>query len=330
MDLSTSYLGLRLAHPFMAGASPMSAHLDSVKRLEDAGCSAIVMHSLFEEQITLSATGRIRHRDPLDEEFAASLAVFPGLNEFPHGPDEYLDHLRRVKAAVGVPVIASLNGTTSESWLKHALAIEQAGADALELNIYQVVTDLDAHGVDVEMRLRNLVGELKRAVRLPLAVKLGPFYTAFGHLARELDLAGADGLVIFNRFYQPDIDIRSITVTPALELSRSPELLLRLRWLAILHDRIEASLAVSGGVEAPDDGIKALLAGADAVQLVSALLRHGPLYVKEMVEGLMQWMQWHHFSSVDEVRGRLSLRRVDDPDMHERGQYIRVLQSWRA
>jgi dihydroorotate dehydrogenase (fumarate) len=330
MDLSTSYLGLHLRNPFVAGASPMSAHLDSVKRLEDAGCSAIVMHSLFEEQITLSTTGRIRHRDPFEEEFSASLAVFPPSGDYPLGPDEYLDHLRRVKASVEVPVIASLNGTTSESWLKHALSIEQAGADALELNVYQVVTDLDARGVDVEMRLRNLVGELKRTLRLPLAVKLGPFYTAFGHLARELDAVGADGLVLFNRFYQPDIDTHTITVTPALELSRNSELLLRLRWLAILHERIEASLAVSGGVETPNDGIKALLAGADAVQMVSALLRHGPLYVKEMVEGLMHWMQWHHFASVDEVRGRLSLRRVDDPETHERGQYIRVLHSWRG
>jgi dihydroorotate dehydrogenase (fumarate) len=180
------------------------------------------------------------------------------------------------------------------------------------------------------MRLRNLVGELKRAVRLPLAVKLGPFYTAFGHLARQLDKAGANGLVIFNRFYQPDIDTRTIQVSPALELSHSPELLLRLRWLAILYQRIDASLAVSGGVETANDGIKALLAGADAVQVVSALLRHGPIYIKEMVEGLVQWMQWHRFASIDEVRGRLSLRRVDDPETHERGQYIRVLQSWKG
>jgi dihydroorotate dehydrogenase (fumarate) len=330
MNLATSYLGLELAHPFIAGASPMSARLDTVKRLEDAGCAAIVLHSLFEEQITMAATGRIHHRDPLDEDFAESLAAFPAPEEYPFGPEEYLHHLRRVKAAVDVPVVASLNGTTPESWARRAIGIQQAGADALELNVYQVLTDLHESAPTVETRMRDLVVELKRVLRIPVAVKLGPFFTAFGSVARQLDEAGADGLVIFNRFYQPDIDIREMAVVPTLELSRSAELLLRLRWLAILHRRIQAHLAVSGGVETPDDGIKALLAGADAVQMVSAILRHGPDYFKMMREGLERWMEWHHFTSIEEFRGRLSLRRIDDPHAYERGHYIRALHSWKV
>jgi dihydroorotate dehydrogenase (fumarate) len=308
----------------------MSAKLDTVKRLEDAGCAAIVLHSLFEEQITMAASGRIRHRDPLESEFATSLSVFPTVEEYPFAPDEYIEHLRRVKAAVGVPVIASLNGTTLETWLRQAVALEQAGADALELNIYEVVTDLKASGLAHEVRLRDLVLEVRRAIKIPIAVKLSPFFTAFANLAGQLDAAGAAGLVIFNRFYQPDIDIRTMTVQPSLELSRSPELLLRLRWLAILYQRIRASLAVSGGVETPNDAIKALLAGADVVQMVSAILRHGPAYVGAMREGLEQWMEWHHFAAIDDFRGRLSMTRVEDPEAFERANYIRILHSWKV
>jgi dihydroorotate dehydrogenase (fumarate) len=330
MDLSTSYLGLNLAHPFVAGASPMSAHIDSIKRLNDAGCAAIVLHSLFEEQITMASSGRIHHRDPHDDAFARSLAMFPTPGDYPFGPEEYLEHLRRVKEAVDVPVIASLNGTTPETWLRHAISMEQAGADALELNIYKVASDLDVPGLAIETQLRDLVVELKRVLHIPIAVKLGPFFTAFGNVARQLDESGVDGLVIFNRFYQPDIDIRTIGVTPALELSRSSELLLRLRWLAILYQRIDADLAVSGGVETPNDGIKALLAGADVVQIVSAILRHGPSYFNAMREGLAQWMKWHQFSSMMEFRGRLSLRRIEDPEAYERALYLRTLQSWKA
>lgn len=330
MNLSTRYLGLQLAHPFIAGASPLSTHLDAIKRLEDAGCAAIVLHSLFEEQITMTQSGRIRHRDPLDAEFASALAVFPKLGQYALQPDEYMNHLRLVKGAVRIPVIASLNGTTTEAWLREALSMQQAGADALELNMYEIVSDPEAQGVAIEMRLRDLVLELKRLLRIPVAVKLAPFFTAFGNVAHQLDRAGADGLVLFNRFYQPDVDIRTLTVSPTLELSRHSELLLRLRWIAVLHQRLKASLAVSGGVETPDDGIKALLVGADAVQMVSAILRHGADYFKKMLEGLDRWMQWHRFAGLDDFRGRLSLRPADDPDAFERAHYIRALQSWKA
>lgn len=328
MQTDTSYLGFRLPHPFIAGASPFGYRLDTVKKLEDAGCAAVVLHSLFEEQITMAAEGRIHHMDAFGPDFGATLAHFPPAGDYPLSPDAYAEHVYRVKQAIGVPVIGSLNGTSAESWMKFARVIEQAGADALELNIYEVETDLSASGADIERRLEQLVVELKRLVAIPIAVKASPFFTAFGNVARRLDGAGADGLVLFNRFYQSDIDIRTMEVTPKVELSTSTELLLRLRWLAVLHGRLRPSLAVSGGVATPTDGIKAILAGADAIQIVSALLRHGPAHVQAMREGLERWMAYHKLERLDEVRGRASLQRTADPLAFERGSYIRTLQSW--
>jgi dihydroorotate dehydrogenase (fumarate) len=330
MDLTTSYLGLRLPHPFMVGASPLGWHLDTIKRLEDAGCAAIVLHSLFEEQITMSARGRIRHMDPLDPQFAERLAPFPADHEYPLGPDDYARHVSRVKEAVKMPVIGSLNGTSAESWLTFSRIIEQAGADALELNLYEVVTDLAVPSAAIEHQLCHGVMELKRVLKIPIAVKLSPFFAAFGNVAQRLDAAGADGLVLFNRFYQPDIDIKTMTASPHLELSTSAELLLRLRWLAVLYGRVRPSLAVTGGVATPPDGIKALLAGADAVQMVSAVLRHGPNYLSAMRDGLERWMDWHKLAGLSEVRGRTSLDRSEDPSAFERANYIRALQSWYA
>ena len=328
MDTSTTYLGLRLAHPFMAGASPLSADLDNVKRLEDAGSAAIVLHSLFEEQITLATSARIHQRDPLDAQFAAALSAFPSGDDYPFSPQEHLEHLRRVKKAVGIPVIASLNGATAEAWLHWAELLEQAGADALEVNFYAVVTDLAMPGIAVETQIRDIVLDLKRTLKIPVAVKLSPFFTAFANLAHELDKAGADGLVIFNRFYQPDIDFRTMTVAPNLELSRSGELLLRLRWLAILHGRVRASLAATGGVEDANDAVKAILAGAHVVQMVSALLRHGPSFLGSTVDTLKRWMEWQKVGSVGEMRGRVSLQHAADPSAFERANYIRMLHSW--
>lgn len=327
-DLSTVYLGLRLAHPFMLGASPLADNLETVRRLEDAGCAAIVLHSLFEEQLTAAESGRIRHMDPLEKQFAAVLAYFPEPERYALGPDEYLEQVHRIKNAVRIPVIGSLNGTTAESWLHYARGIEQAGADALEVNIYQVVTGLDQAGMAIEHELRNVAIELKRSVKIPVAVKLSPFFTALGNVARELDRAGADGLVLFNRFYQPDIDLHHLAVLPHLELSDSSELLIRLRWLAILHGRVRPSLAATGGVATPADGVKAILAGAHAVQMVSAILRHGPSYFTLMRDGLSRWMESHEFQRLDEIRGRLSLQHSPDPSAFERANYLRTLSSW--
>ena len=328
MDTTTSYLGLRLAHPFIAGASPMGYSLDTIKRLEDAGCAAIVLHSLFEEQISLATEGRVSHVDPLDARFANAVADYPPPQDYKFGPDGYAQHIARVKATVRVPVIASLNGHTGESWLKFAQIIEQAGADALEFNYYDVATDLRVPAAAVEDALVSAVHNLTHAVRIPVAVKLSPFYTAFGHLASALDQAGAGGLVLFNRFYQSNVQTRTMTLEPQVELSTSAELPLRLHWLALLHGRVHLSLAVSGGVATPDDGIKALLAGGDAVQMVSALLRHGPGHVAVMRQGLERWLDWQHVESVSQMVGRASLQVSPDPAAFERAHYIRTLQSW--
>ena len=329
VDTSTSYMGLDLRHPFMAGASPLSAHLDGVRRLEDAGAAAIVLHSLFEEQITEAQSGRIRGMDASDDlQFAARLAAFPPSAEYPFAPEEHLEHLRRVKEAVRVPVIASLNGTTADAWLKHARLLQEAGADALEVNFYEVVTDFSVPAIAIETLIINAVADLKRDLRIPVSVKLSPFFTAFGNMASRLDQARVDGLVIFNRFYQPDIDTRTLTASPTLELSRSSELLLRLRWLAILHERVRPSLAVTGGIETWNDGVKAILAGAHVVQMVSALLRHGPAFLTTMVEKLVAWMEWNKVASVEEMRGRVSLKTVADPGDFERANYIHMLHRW--
>jgi dihydroorotate dehydrogenase (fumarate) len=330
MDMRTSYLGMALEHPFIAGASPFGYHLDTIKRLEDAGCAAVVLHSLFEEQITYAQAGHVAHLDVFSPDCRETVSAFPSLADYPLGPDEYAEHIARVKQAVRIPVIGSLNGRTPESWLKFSRVIQQAGADALELNIYDVAADLTASAAAIEDRLIAVVKDLKHHLTIPLAVKLTPFFTALGSLARQLDVAGADGLVLFSRFYQPDIDIRTMTATPEAQLSTSAELLLRLRWAAILHGRIRSSIALTGGVATPDDGIKALLAGADVVQLVSALLRHGPSHVEKMRQGLVRWLSWQKIDRLDEVRGRVSLRATEDRELFERAYYIRTLHSWTA
>ena len=328
MQTETTYLGMRLAHPFIAGASPLGYRVDTVKRLEDAGCAAVVLDSLFEEQITLEHDQRIAGVSPNDHEFADIFAEFPEPGGLPLQPDQYVEHIHQLKKAVAIPVIGSLNGRTKQSWLKFAADIEQAGADALELNIYEVVTDLTVPGAHVESQLVGIVEEVKRLVKIPVAVKLSPFFTAIGNVAHRLDEAGADGLVLFNRFYQPDIDIRTMRASPQVELSTSAELLLRLRWIAILHGQVKPSLAVTGGIATPADGIKALLAGADAVQMVSALLRHGPAYVSTMRRGLEDWLEWNKASSLDEMKGAVSLKTKRDPGAFERAHYIRTLHSW--
>jgi dihydroorotate dehydrogenase (fumarate) len=330
LDLSTSYLGFRLPHPFIVGASPLVDQLETVRQLEDAGAAAIVMHSLFEEQITAAQSGRVHHMDPFDKQFATVLSHFPDPERYALGPVEYLEQLRRIKASVRIPVVASLNGTSVETWLRFARQLQQAGADALELNIYEVVTDLNQSGAAVERDAVKAVRDLKRDLTIPVAAKLSPYFTSFGYLARELDNVSADGLILFNRFYQSDFDIDDLTVTPRLALSTSPELLLRLRWLAILYGRIHASLAVCGGIADPADGIKALLAGADALQMVSAILRHGPAYLGVMRQGLAEWMCRHGFTTLGDFRGTLSLAHTADPGAFERASYLRTLTGWRG
>jgi len=328
VDLSTTYLGLRLSNPFMIGASPLADHLDTARRLEDAGCAAIVLHSLFEEQISQAKSGRIRHLDPLDRQFAPVVSYFPEPEAYALGPAEYLEHLRRVKDAVKIPVIGSLNGTTAETWLKFAKLIQDAGADALELNTYEVVTEPAQTAMAIERGLRQIVQDLKHELKIPIAIKLSPYFTAFANVAREIERAGANGLVLFNRFLQPDIDIRHLSVWPRLDLSTSAELPLRLRWLAILRGELRCSLAATGGVVTPNDGIKAILAGADVVQMVSAILSHGPSYFAAMRDELRRWMESLEFARLEDVRGRVSLAKTEAPSAFERAQYIRTLSGW--
>jgi dihydroorotate dehydrogenase (fumarate) len=305
----------------------MGYSIDHVKRLEDGGCAAVVLHSLFEEQITWQSEGRVAGVSVGERNFADISTHFPEPSSYPLGPDQYAEHIRQLKAAVSIPVIGSLNGRTKAAWLKFAAAIEQAGADALELNMYEVVTDLSVPSVHVESQLIGIVEEVRSLVRIPIAVKLSPFFTAVGNMARRLDEAGANGLVLFNRFYQPDIDIHTRRISTHAELSTSAELLLRLRWAAILRGRIKASIAVSGGVAMPADGIKALLAGADAVQVVSALLRHGPAYIAALRRSLEDWLERQQVDSLDAVRGSLSLESSRDPGAFERAHYIKVLHN---
>lgn len=330
MDLSTSYLGLNLPHPFMTGASPLVDRLDLVKRLEDAGVAAITMHSLFEEQLLLEQKANMRHVVSHEESFAEALSFFPDRDDYRLGPDEYLEQIRRIKATVDVPVIASLNGSTGAGWVEYARLMEDAGADALELNIYFLATDFDSPGVEMEQRVVHIARMVKDAVRFPVAVKLSPFFSSLSNLTRQLDTVGVDGLVLFNRFYQPDIDVETLDVAPRLLLSDSSELLLRLRWLAILSGRLNCGLAVTGGVHTGLDAVKAIMAGADAIQVVSAVLQHGPSQLKKMREELEHWLEDHEYQSVQQMHGSMSLLRCPDPAAFERANYTRILQTWRV
>jgi dihydroorotate dehydrogenase (fumarate) len=327
MDLSTSYLGLRLFNPFMPGASPMADHMDWVKRLEDAGAAAIVLRSLFEEQITREREGMIHHMEITADSFAEAVSYFPRPDDFAFGPDQYLNQVRKLKEAVNLPVIASLNGTTPEGWLEYARQIQEAGADALELNVYFLATNPAESGVVIEKRILEVTRLVKQNVTIPVAVKLSPFLSSLSHFAQQLDLIGADGLVLFNRFYQPDIDVEALEVTPVLHLSDSMELGLRLRWLAILSGHVRASLAVSGGVHTSADVIKSVMAGAHVVQLVSALIAQGPRHIRTLVQELTEWMEKHEYASLEQMQASMSLQRCPDPAAFERANYMKVLQS---
>jgi dihydroorotate dehydrogenase (fumarate) len=329
MDLSTTYLGLALANPLVAGASPMVDDLDTVKKLEDAGCAAIVMHSLFEEQITREQLGTVMDMESHADSFAEALSYFPQPQEFRLGPEAYLEQVRRIKAAVKVPVIGSLNGTSPAGWLDYAKLIEQAGADALELNVYYLATQAWETSDAVERRALDGLKTVKAAVKIPVAVKLSPFYSSLAHLAKQLDDAGADGLVLFNRFYQPDLDVEELEVVPSLKLSDSSELLLRLRWLAILSGHVKGSLACSGGVHTPLDAIKAVMAGAHAVQVVSALLQRGPAYLATLRDGMASWMEEHEYASLEQMHGSMSHQNSPNPQALERANYMRILQGWK-
>jgi len=305
----------------MPGASPFADDLDAVRRLEDAGAGAIVMHSLFEEQIALERpAGAPRAEAPATPDY-------PGPEAFPLDPEGYLNRIRLIKETVGIPVFASLNGTTPAWWLEYARLIEEAGADALELNIYFLAADPLESSDSVDRRIVETARDVKNSVKIPVAVKLSPYFSCLAGLAQKLDVLGLDGLILFNRFYQPDIDLERLEVSPVLDLSHREELRLRLRWVAILSGQIRASLAVSGGVHTAEDAIKALLTGADAVQMVSTLLRHGPERLKEIHDGVRRWMEENGHQTLEPVRGRLNYQKYPDPAAFERANYVRLLQG---
>jgi len=326
MDLSTTYLGLRLPHPFMAGACPLAATVDGAKRLEAAGSAAIVLPSLFEEGVV---GGEIAVRSVYhDHDVISNLKTVPAATALGLSPHDYVSHLAKVKKAVRIPVIASLNGTSPGGWIKYASVMENEGANALELNLYTFATELWDPSEVRERRMLDLVRSLTASVRIPLAVKLSPFYTSLPHFVRELDLAGAGAVLLFNRFYQADIDLESLELVRTLELSSSSELLLRLRWLAVLHGKTTAALGVTGGVHSAEDAVKAILSGAQIVQVVSALLEKGPEYLETIRGNTEVWLRQRHMESLDEIRGRMSLLRAPDPKAYARMNYIYNLESW--
>jgi dihydroorotate dehydrogenase (fumarate) len=329
MNLSTTYLGLKLAHPLMAGASPMVDDMGMVKRLEDAGASAIVMHSLFEEQITREEQGTITDLELSSNTSAEAISFFPKPDEFRLGPEAYLEQLHRIKEAVAVPVIASLNGTTPAGWLRYGKLMEQAGADALELNVYYIATDAKESSSEVEKRTLDIVRAVKAEVKIPVSVKLSPFFSSLAHFAMELEAVGADGLVLFNRFFQPDINVEELTAEASLQLSGPADLLLRLRWLAVLHGQVKGSLAVTGGVHDGLGALKAVMAGADAVQMVSALLLHGPERLTQTRAGLTEWLEEHEYESLAQARGSMSLLKCPNPQAFTRANYMRILNGWK-
>ncbi len=329
MDLSTTYLGFKLPHPFIAGASPLSEEVDGCRQLEDAGSAAIILPSLFEERIRMEQQQTVLAMETHADAFAEALSYFPEPSDLDFGAEHYLDQIRKVKAAVGVPVIASLNGATDSGWLDYARLMQDAGASALELNIYFVATDLERGAADIENEVVAITRHVKGAITIPVSVKLSAAFTSFANIAHRLDGVGADGLVIFNRFFQPDIDVENVSIRPVLQLSDPNELPLRLAWLGILYGKVKASLGVTGGIHRPIDAIKAIMSGADALQIVSALLKNGPQHLKAMKEGVARWLEEHEYESLGQMKGSMSLTRAPDPAAYQRANYMKLLHSWR-
>jgi dihydroorotate dehydrogenase (fumarate) len=328
MDLTSRYLGLTLKHPVVASASPLTSTLDGIRRLEDAGAAAVVMSSVYEEQIRAEDTAYALYTDHGSHSHPETASYFPELPDYEHGLSGRLETLRRAAEAVDIPVIASLNGASATGWVDYAARLEQAGAAALELNVWFVPTDLEESGGEVERRYLQIVHAVRKTVRIPLAVKLSPFFSATAHMASALVAAGADGLVLFNRFYEPDVDLETLAPRRDLQLSSRYEIRLPMMWIALLRGRVKASLAATRGVEGPEEVVKYLLAGADAVMTTSALLRHGPGYLRTLVTGLEHWLQAHGHASADEVRGALGSQRAGAAAEMLRSQYMRLLSEY--
>lgn len=329
MDLSTTYMGLKLKNPIVPSASPLSRDINTIKALEDAGASAIVLYSLFEEQITHEALELNYLTTQGSESYAEAVTYFPQANEYHLGPDDYLEHIQKAKKAVNIPIIGSLNGVTAGGWLEYAKNIEQAGADGLELNVYYIPTDPKYSGADIENLYVEILKIVRSEVNIPVAVKLSPFFSSMANIAKKLDDNGANALVLFNRFYQPDIDLETLDVVPNIFLSTPQAMRVPLRWVAILYRKIKADIAATSGIHTSEDVLKMLMVGANVTMMCSALLENGPKHITKVVNDLQQWMEEHEYSSVKQMIGSMSHKSVKEPAAFERANYMKVLNSYK-
>ncbi len=330
MDLTTRYMGLTLKHPVVPSASPLPKSVSAVRRLEDAGAAAVTMYSIFEEQIDIQALTLHHFLEQGTFSQAEAMSYFPSYDEYKTGPEEYLELISRARQAVDIPIIGSLNGVTLGGWTKYAQKIEQAGADALELNVYYIPTNGGQSATEVEQLYVDILKEVKAHVHIPVAMKLSPYFSAMAHMAKTLDAEGADALVLFNRFYQPDFDVEELTVGPNLVLSNSNELRLPLRWIAILYGQVKCSLALTTGVHTSEDAIKAIMAGADVANVCSVLLHQGVGKIREIVDGMQAWMDAHEYESLAQMKGSLSQRNCPEPAAFERANYMKALTGYQV
>lgn len=328
IDLSTRYLGLKLRNPLVVSASPLSSEIANLRKMEDSGASAVVLQSLFEEQINLESNALDRFLWDGADVSAESASMFADLSNYKIGPDGYLEHIRLAKQAVSIPVIASLNGVSRGGWVSYAREMQQAGADAIELNVYFIPADPAAGSSEIEKLYLDLVAEVRQTVTIPVAVKVGPYFSAFANMAQRLEAAGANGIVLFNRFYQPDFDLEALEIRNALTLSDSSELLLRLHWAAMLHGQLHADVAITGGVHTAEDVVKSMMAGAKVTMLASALLKHGIGYLSPLLTQLGIWLNEHEYESIQQMQGSMSQKNVPNPKAFQRANYMKVLSSY--
>jgi dihydroorotate dehydrogenase (fumarate) len=328
MNLTTTYLGMKLRTPLVPSASPFSEKIDNIKRMEDAGASAVVFHSLFEEQVRRDRHDLQYYLEQGTESFAESLTYFPRREDFSVGPDAYLEHIAEAKAAVHIPIIGSLNGSTFGGWMKYAKRIEEAGADALELNIYNVPSDPERSASSLENDYLTILASIKGQLNIPVALKLSPFFTNFSNFAQRADRQGANALVLFNRFYQPDIELETLEISPNILLSTPMAMRLPMRWIALLYGRIGANLAATSGIHRATDALKMLMAGADVTMLCSVLLRRGIEHIKVIEREMREWMEEHEYESVEQLKGSMSQKNCPDPTAFERAQYMRALATY--
>lgn len=328
IDLSTKYLGIQLKNPLVASASPLCENIENIKQMEKSGIAAVVLHSLFEEQIILQEKELNYALTQQTESYAESLSYFPDINDYHFAPEEYVEYIANVKKAVDIPIIGSLNGISNSGWISYGKKIEEAGADALELNIYYLPTEKINSCQEIEQKYLDLVKILRQNITIPVAVKLSPYFNSIPGMAHKIVEQGANGLVLFNRFYQPDIDLTEMSIVPNLELSRSSELRLRIRWVAILYQKVKADMAITGGIHTTEDIIKGILAGANITMTTSALLENGIPYIEELIKGTEEWLRRNQYNSINEIRGLLSQQNVKETDAFERANYMKVLKSY--